>query len=217
MSLLPRRSYPRSDFRRLAYKSTCDASRLRGLYLRQAAFLRSGYSPRPKPLPSSNFSSSRFSLSRQRPPLSRSPSAHDVTRSVLVNMSIFRRPCSVFNCEAPDPQARPDETRSRPSCSTPEVRSSFDDRRRGRYSQLSAAPFGASSRVRSHRAHSRARGVAASCIFRCGALDAAILSRPRASFRMLEDAHDLFPPCDVPRPLDGSMFTLRCSWPRSPA
>jgi hypothetical protein len=55
MSLLPRRSHPRSDFRRLACKSTRDASRLRGLYLRQAAFLRSGYSPRPKPLPSSNF------------------------------------------------------------------------------------------------------------------------------------------------------------------
>jgi hypothetical protein len=55
MSLLPRRSYPRSDFRRLACKSTRDASRLRGLYLRRAAFLRSGYSPRPKPLPSSNF------------------------------------------------------------------------------------------------------------------------------------------------------------------
>jgi hypothetical protein len=34
---------------------TCDASRLRGLDLRRAAFLRSGYSPRPKPLPSSNF------------------------------------------------------------------------------------------------------------------------------------------------------------------
>jgi hypothetical protein len=55
MPLLLRRSHPRSDFRRLAYESTCDASRLRGLDLRQAAFLRSGYSPRPKPLPSSNF------------------------------------------------------------------------------------------------------------------------------------------------------------------
>jgi len=53
--LLHRRSYPRSDFRRLACKSTRDASRLRGLHLRQAAFLESGYSPRPKPLPSSNF------------------------------------------------------------------------------------------------------------------------------------------------------------------
>jgi hypothetical protein len=55
MPLLLRRSYPRSDFHRLACTSTCDASRLRGFDLRQAAFLRSGYSPRPKPLPSSNF------------------------------------------------------------------------------------------------------------------------------------------------------------------
>jgi hypothetical protein len=55
MPLLHRCSYPRSDFRRLACKSTRDASQLRGFYLRQAAFLRSGYSPRPKPLPSSNF------------------------------------------------------------------------------------------------------------------------------------------------------------------
>lgn len=55
MPLLLRRSHPRSDFHRLAYESTCKASQLRGFYLRQAAFLRSGYSPRPKPLPSSNF------------------------------------------------------------------------------------------------------------------------------------------------------------------
>lgn len=55
MPLLLRRSYRRSDFRRLAHTSTCDASRLRGFDLRQAAFLRSGYSPRLKPLPSSNF------------------------------------------------------------------------------------------------------------------------------------------------------------------
>jgi len=55
MSLLHRRSHPRSDFRRRACEPTRDASRLRGLYLRQAAFLGSGYSPRPKPLPSSNF------------------------------------------------------------------------------------------------------------------------------------------------------------------
>jgi hypothetical protein len=39
--------------------------------------------------------SSRFSLSRRRPPLSRSPSAHDVTRSVFANVSIFRLPRSV--------------------------------------------------------------------------------------------------------------------------
>jgi hypothetical protein len=55
MPLLHRRSYTRSDFRRLALPSTCDASRLRGLDLRRAAFFESGYSPRPKPLPSSNF------------------------------------------------------------------------------------------------------------------------------------------------------------------
>jgi len=55
MSLLLRRSHPRSDFRRLACMSTCKAPRLRGFHLRQAAFLESGYSPRPKPLPSSNF------------------------------------------------------------------------------------------------------------------------------------------------------------------
>jgi hypothetical protein len=55
MPLLLRRSYPRSNFRRLACKSTCDAPRLRGFNLRQAAFLESGYSPRPRPLPSSNF------------------------------------------------------------------------------------------------------------------------------------------------------------------
>jgi hypothetical protein len=55
MPLLHRRSYTRSDFRRLALPSTYDASRLRGLDLRRAAFFESGYSPRPKPLPSSNF------------------------------------------------------------------------------------------------------------------------------------------------------------------
>jgi hypothetical protein len=37
--------------------------------------------------------SSRFSLSRRRPPLSRSPSAHSVTRSVLANISAFRLRC----------------------------------------------------------------------------------------------------------------------------
>lgn len=35
---------------------TCAASRLRGLFPRRAAFFRFGYSPRPKSLPSSNFS-----------------------------------------------------------------------------------------------------------------------------------------------------------------
>lgn len=55
MLLLLRRSYPRSDFRRLACMSTGDTPQLRGFYLRQAAFPKSGYSPRPRPLPSSNF------------------------------------------------------------------------------------------------------------------------------------------------------------------
>lgn len=55
MPLLHRRSRSCSDFHRNTPESTCAASRLRGLYLRRAAFLRFGYSPRPKPLPSSNF------------------------------------------------------------------------------------------------------------------------------------------------------------------
>jgi hypothetical protein len=54
LPLFHRCSYPSSDFRRLPCTSTNDASRLRGFSPRQAAFLRSGYSPRPKPLPSSN-------------------------------------------------------------------------------------------------------------------------------------------------------------------
>lgn len=55
MPLLHRRSRSCSDFHRLTLESTYAASRLRGLYLRRAAFLGFGYSPRPKPLPSSNF------------------------------------------------------------------------------------------------------------------------------------------------------------------
>lgn len=55
MPLLHRRSRSCSDFHRNTLESTCAASRLRGLYLRRAAFLRFGYSPCPKPLPSSNF------------------------------------------------------------------------------------------------------------------------------------------------------------------
>lgn len=45
----------RFDFRRLAPASTCGASRFRGFAPRSTAFLGSGYSPRPKPLPSSRF------------------------------------------------------------------------------------------------------------------------------------------------------------------
>jgi hypothetical protein len=55
MPLLHRRSCSRSDFHRFALTSTCAAPRLRGFHLRRAAFLGFGYSPRPKPLPSSNF------------------------------------------------------------------------------------------------------------------------------------------------------------------
>jgi hypothetical protein len=55
LPLFHRRSCSRTDFRRFAPTSTCDAPRLRGFDPRQAAFSESGYSPRPKPLPSSNF------------------------------------------------------------------------------------------------------------------------------------------------------------------
>ena len=46
-------SHARFCFHRSARALTCDAPRLRGLYLRKAAFHESGYSPRPRPLPSS--------------------------------------------------------------------------------------------------------------------------------------------------------------------
>jgi hypothetical protein len=71
--------------------STCGASRLRGLDLRRAAFFRSGYSPRPNPLPSSNFMLLQDALSRRRPPLARRPSALHVARSVFVLGHILRR------------------------------------------------------------------------------------------------------------------------------
>jgi hypothetical protein len=51
--------------------------------------------------------SSRFSLSRRRPPLSRLPSAHDVTRSMFTSMHILRRTRSRFICEVTDPYVRP--------------------------------------------------------------------------------------------------------------
>jgi hypothetical protein len=56
MPLLHRCSRAHADFRRPVLAATNDASRLRGFYLREAAFLGSGYSPRPKPLPSSRLS-----------------------------------------------------------------------------------------------------------------------------------------------------------------
>jgi len=45
---------------------TCDAPRLRGFYLRKAAFHKSGYSPRPCPLPSSVSSPPGSFFSRRR-------------------------------------------------------------------------------------------------------------------------------------------------------
>lgn len=53
----------RSDFRRLALTATNDASRLRGFDPRRAAFLGFGYSPHPRPLPSSDSFSSRLTHS----------------------------------------------------------------------------------------------------------------------------------------------------------
>jgi hypothetical protein len=81
LPLLHRRSIARSDFHRLVRSSTCDASRLRGLHPRRAAFIRFGYSPRPKSLPSSNFTLLQDSYSSRRWfSFARIPSVHDVTR-----------------------------------------------------------------------------------------------------------------------------------------
>jgi hypothetical protein len=55
MPLLHRCSRAPADFRRPVLAATNDASRLRGFDLCEAAFFRSGYSPRPKPLPSSRL------------------------------------------------------------------------------------------------------------------------------------------------------------------
>jgi len=147
--------------------------------------------------------SSRFSLSRRRQPLSRSPSAHDVTRSVLRKNSLpsFDFYNSRSNCEEPNLQARPGKTRRRSSCCTPFTRSSYDNRAGGRslavIRTFRCVDQGAESRAFAH-------GVAASCILRCGSLEAVILSHPPLNpFGLLEGAHDLFPPCDVPRSLDG--------------
>jgi hypothetical protein len=51
--------------------------------------------------------SSRFSLSRRRPPLSRLPSAHDVARSMFTSMHTFRCTRSRFICEVTGPYVRP--------------------------------------------------------------------------------------------------------------
>lgn len=81
LPLLHRRSILRSDFHRLVPSATCDASRLRGLHPRRVAFIRFGYSPRPKSLPSSNFTLLQvYYSSRRWLPFARIPSVHDVTR-----------------------------------------------------------------------------------------------------------------------------------------
>jgi len=54
-SLLHRRSASAHRLSPARAPSTNDASRLRGFDPRRAAFFESGYSPRPKPLPSSGF------------------------------------------------------------------------------------------------------------------------------------------------------------------
>jgi len=114
--------------------------------------------------------SSRFSLSRRRPPLSRSPSAHDVTRSMLrsVRAFAFRRLLARerINCEAPHLQARPGKSWSRSSCSTPGRRIILANDRLGvALVSLPAAPFDASIRERSPTKIRRSKWV----------------SRPRAS------------------------------------
>jgi hypothetical protein len=53
-------------FRRNQRAPTCDAPRLRGFYLRKAAFYESGYSPRPHPLPSSVSSPPGLPFSRRQ-------------------------------------------------------------------------------------------------------------------------------------------------------
>jgi hypothetical protein len=128
--------------------------------------------------------SSRFSLSRRRRSLSRSPSAHDVTRSVFENMSVLRLRCSestarhrfsklVRTSQGVDPRA------------VPRCGSSFDDRAGGRHRRR--CTFRCFDQHAESRASPSCDGstfsvamlavVAATCIFRCGSLVAAILSR----------------------------------------
>jgi hypothetical protein len=66
MPLFHRRSRTCFHFRRNQCASTCDAPRLRGFYLRKAAFRESGYSPRPRPLPSTVSSPPGPFFSRRR-------------------------------------------------------------------------------------------------------------------------------------------------------
>jgi hypothetical protein len=122
--------------------------------------------------------SSRCSLSRRRLSLSRSPSAHHVPRSVFVNMSVFRLPRS-------DSTARHRFSKL--------VRTSRGVGPRAvprRFDHLAKTEVGVATHFSlphlsvPHRGcgvfeqNKVARGVAASCIFRCGALDAAISFTP---------------------------------------
>jgi hypothetical protein len=98
--------------------STCDASRLRGLHPRLAAFLRSGYSPRPKPLPSSGSVLLQVLAHSTGAPL-------DATASALSNRRLHlsqRRSAPAVSCSTFASHASPcDESRSRsPSGSSPE-------------------------------------------------------------------------------------------------
>jgi hypothetical protein len=123
--------------------------------------------------------SSRFSLSQRQPPLSRSPSAHDVTRSVLENISAFR--------------PRRSETAARHRFSKlVRTRQGVDPRAVPPLgSRYSLSSLHLSMQLRGYGVTSITRGVAAACIFRCGALAAAIHCRdPKIT-------HGPCPPCGV--------------------
>jgi hypothetical protein len=100
---LHRRSPAAFCSRRIRRAATCDASRLRGFDPRKAAFHESGYSPRPQPLPSSAFVSSRFLPLPTSAPAYRAPSAHGVGE-MIVSLTSSVLPSRVW--AAPSP-ARP--------------------------------------------------------------------------------------------------------------
>jgi hypothetical protein len=91
----------------------------------------------------------------------------------FAKISIFRLQPIRSNSEAPILQARPGKSGRRSSCSTPVDRSPYDDRAGGRSSLCQPHLSMRSIRERSHETR-RLRSVAASCILRCGALDAAM-------------------------------------------
>jgi hypothetical protein len=114
MPLLHRRSCSHADFRRPVLTATNDASRLRGFDLCEAAFLRSGYSPRPKPLPSS-----RLLLPQV---LALSPSAPSYSERTALDVALVglrfraRRPRSPSACCHRETLAIPSP--SSPTCSS---------------------------------------------------------------------------------------------------